>query len=179
MKIFCIYLISICLFINVSAQSLSVNDEGSSVSFVIKNFGIKTTGSLKGLKGNITFNPKELAKSVINVSVNTNTIDTDNRARDKHLAKAEYFDVIKFPTINFLSTKITESNIPNRFFVVANLTIKGITKQVQFGFTATSVSTGWLLMGNFDINRRDFAVGDKSFALAEMLKVSLSVTAKN
>jgi polyisoprenoid-binding protein YceI len=162
----------------VQAQSLTTTDEGSKVHFMIKNFGIKVGGDFKGLKGTIVFNPKSLATSSFNVSVDAKTIDTDNGSRDGHLRKDEYFSVDKFPTLNFVSTKITESNVAGRFFIVGNLTIKGVTKSVEFGFSATPTATGYLFNGIFEINRRDFGVGGSSNIMADKLKVTLDINAK-
>ena len=74
-------------------------DAGSSVHFVIKNFGVKTGGDFKGLKGVIKFDPASLATSFFDVTVDVNTINTDNNMRDDHLKESEYFDVAKYKTI--------------------------------------------------------------------------------
>jgi polyisoprenoid-binding protein YceI len=167
------------LFANITfAQKYTVTDQSSTVHFVIKNFGIKTGGDFTGLNGTITFDPKALGTSQFNVTVNSNTIDTDNNARDKHLRKSEYFDVEKYPVISFLSTKITESSITGRLFVTGVLTIKGVSKVVQFGFTATPSAVGYTFKGEFEINRRDYGVGGSSVSLADKLKVSLDIAAK-
>jgi polyisoprenoid-binding protein YceI len=160
------------------AQSYTASDEGSKVHFVIKNFGVKTGGDFTGVKGTVVFNPKALASSQMNVSVNATSVNTDNDARDKHLRKEEYFNVEKFPLITFTSTKISESSVAGRFFVAGNLTIKGITKPVQFGFSATPSEAGYSFSGEFEINRRDFTVGGSSMSMADKLKVILNISTK-
>jgi polyisoprenoid-binding protein YceI len=170
--------VALLLSSNVFAQTYTASDEGSNVHFTIKNFGIKTGGDFTGLKGTIVFNPKALATSSMNVSVNANSVNTDNGSRDKHLRKEEYFNVEKFPLLTFVSTKITESSTAGRFFVIGNLTIKGVTKSVQFGFSATPSATGYLFAGDFEINRKDFGVGGSSAVMADKLKVTLNVVAK-
>lgn len=178
MKIFNFFLAVLLLSFSASAQTYTVGDAGSSVHFNIKNFGVKTGGDFTGLSGTVVFNPAALATSTMNVSVKSNTVNTSNDARDKHLKKEEYFDVEKYPTINFVSTKISKSTIEGRFFVIGNLTIKGVTKVVQFGFTATATTAGYNFAGDFEINRRDFGVGSSSMALSDKLKVTLSIAAK-
>jgi polyisoprenoid-binding protein YceI len=160
------------------AQTYLATDEGSKVHFTIKNFGIKTGGDFTGLKGTIVFNPKALATSSMNVSVDANSVNTDNGSRDKHLRKEEYFNVEKFPLLTFVSTKITESSTAGRFFIFGNLTIKGVTKAIQFGFSATPSASGYAFTGDFEINRRDFGVGGSSAVMADKLKVTLTVSAK-
>lgn len=172
-------LIAILLTTNSTfAQAYTPTDAGSSVHFTIKNFGLKVGGDFTGLKGSIIFNPKALATSTINVSVDANSINTDNGSRDKHLRKEEYFNVVKFTTLSFVSSKITESTVAGRFFMIGNLTIKGVTKAVQFGFSATATDVGYKFSGEFEINRRDFGVGGSSSVMADKLKIKLDITAK-
>jgi polyisoprenoid-binding protein YceI len=93
------------------------------------------------------------------------------------LRKSDYFNVEKYTTLNFTSTKITESTIAGRYYIFGNLTIKGVSKPVEFGFSATPVSNGYKFVGEFEINRRDFGVGGSSISLADKLKVYLDITA--
>jgi polyisoprenoid-binding protein YceI len=153
-------------------------DADSKVHFVIKNFAIKTGGDFKGLKGSINFTPGNFAACVFDVTVDASTVDTDNESRDGHLRKAEYFDVATYKTIQFKSTKITLSSVPGRYYMYANITIKGVTKPVEFGFGATPKNGGYVFDGEFSINRRDFGVGGSSISLSDNLTVSLSVFAR-
>jgi polyisoprenoid-binding protein YceI len=59
-----------------------------------------------------------------------------------------------------------------------NLTIKGVTKPVEFGFGATPKDGGYFFDGEFKINRRDFGVGGSSVSLSDKLTVTLEVLAK-
>lgn len=153
-------------------------DAGSKVHFVIKNFGIKTGGDFTGLKGVIKFDPVNFTASSFDVSVDAKTIDTDNGMRDDHLRESEYFDVEKYKTISFKSTKVVKSSKAGRFYVFANLTIKDVTKPVEFGFSATAQDGGYVFNGEFTINRRDFGVGGSSISMADKLTVTLTVVAK-
>ena len=172
-------LIALLSVINLAgfSQTYTPADAGSKVHFVIKNFGAKTGGDFTGLKGSIVFDPKNLTISNFNVSVNSTSINTDNNTRDKHLRKSEYFNVATYPIISFVSTKISESTVTGRYFVVGNLTIKGVTKIVQFGFSATPSTTGYVFKGEFEINRRDYGVGGSSFSMSDNLKISLDILA--
>jgi polyisoprenoid-binding protein YceI len=173
-------LVTFCIYSNciIAQSSLTPVDAESKVHFVIKNFGIKTGGDFKGLKGNIKFYPANPAASIFDVTIDAATIDTDNESRDGHLRKAEYFDVATHKTITLKSTKVTLSKAAGRFYIFANLTIKGVTKPVEFGFAATPKNGGYVFDGEFKINRRDFGVGGSSVSLSDNLTVSLSVFAK-
>src|SRR5262245_23830011 len=118
--------ITVALFITAIAigQTYKPADAGSKVRFVIKNFGINTGGTFEGLNGNITFDPASLSTASFDVSVDAKTVDTDMEARDNHLRKAEYFDVEKYPTLTFKSSKVTATNKPEYLYVFGTLTIK-------------------------------------------------------
>ncbi len=161
----------------VNAQKYIPTDAGSKVHFTIKNFGLKTGGDFTGLNGSIVFNPNSLTTSSFNVSVNSITIDTDNSTRDKHLRKEEYFNVEKFPLITFVSTKIIASKNADKFYVFGNLKIKGVSKAIEFDFSALPSLNSYLFKGEFEINRRDFGVGGSSISLSDNLKITLEITA--
>ncbi len=161
-----------------SQTSYTPIDAGSKVHFTIKNFAIKTGGDFKGLTGLIKFDPAKLTTSSFVVSVTAATIDTDSEMRDEHLKEDDYFDVANHPEISFKSTRITTSGIKGRYYMFANLTIKGITKPVEFGFSATASGVGYLFEGAFDINRLDFKVGEESITLQNKVTIALKVFAK-
>jgi polyisoprenoid-binding protein YceI len=178
-KIVIIFLIGLLNIGSSIAQTVYTPvDAGSKVHFVIKNFGIRIGGDFTGLQGTIKFDPANLSAGSFAVTVDANTIDTDNKTRDGHLRKSEYLDVAKYKTIHFASTRITKSTTAGRYYMFGNLTIKGVTKPAEFGFSATPKDNGYLFEGEFEINRRDFGVGGSSMSMADKLKLSLSVFAK-
>ena len=146
-------------------------DADDSVTFIIKNFGINTKGSFSGLKGAIKWDATDPSNSSFNVSVDANTINTGIDMRDNDLRKERYFNVAKYPTLNFVSTAVNATN------VTGNLTIKGITKQINIPYTVKPSGNGYLFEGKFSLNRRDFDVGGSSFTLGDDLQVQLKVLA--
>ena len=162
------------------AQRYIPGDAGSKVHFTIKNFGIKTGGDLTAIKGEIYFFTSDLTACRFNVTVDAATVDTDNGSRDNHLKGSEYFDAEKFPVIAISSTKIDKTNKTGSgfYFFTGNLTMHGITKPLAFPFHIEKVNDTYLFTGDFEINRLDFEVGDKSAVLSNTVNVSLSVLAK-
>jgi polyisoprenoid-binding protein YceI len=151
-------------------------DNGSSIQFTIKNFGINTGGSFSGLQGNIKFDINHPEDASFNVSIDANSINTGSDMRDNHLRNEAYFDVKNYPRISFLSTKIVPSNKAGTFFVYGKITIKAQTKEISFPFTATPNGDGYIFKGGFDINRKDFGIGGTS-TISNNLEVQLSVLA--
>jgi len=159
------------------AQVLTPVEESSKVEFKAKNFGFNVGGSFKGLKGTIEFDPANYASGKFDVSIDANTINTDNGMRDDHLREESYFDVKNHPRIRFVSTKVTASNKAGVLFIFGKLDIKGEEKEISFPFTATPVEGGYTFKGEFKINRRDFKVGGSS-TISDNVTIDLNITAK-
>lgn len=161
----------------VLAQQYKPTDQGSAITFEIKNFGFNTKGSFSGLEGTITWNPKEPAKAAFDVSIGSATINTDNSMRDDHLRKESYFDVEKYPRIRMVSSSITGPDRTGAYTFNGKLTIKSTTKDIEFKFMAAATGDDYSFKGDFTIDRKDFDVGGSS-TIANNLKVSLTVLAK-
>jgi polyisoprenoid-binding protein YceI len=174
------YFVGICLIqlIGIAAfsQQYKATDDGSSVKFTIKNFGLETGGSFTGLQGTISFDPADLKKDSFNLSVDANSINTDNSMRDGHLRDEDYFDVQHYPRLRFISSGVTVDNNAH-FTATGQLTIKNTTKQIAIPFTATLKDGGYLFTGEFKINRRDFQIGGSS-TISNNLTVHFSIYAR-
>ncbi|MEO7264244.1 MAG: YceI family protein [Ferruginibacter sp.] len=177
-KIFGLVLTVFFATASVAQVNLTPMDAGSKVHFVIKNFGINTGGDITGLKGSIKYDKSKPTLSSANVTVNVKTIDTDNSRRDKHLLSDDYFDAAKFPEIHIVSTKIETTTSAGNLLFTGMLTIKDVTKNIQFPFIVTPKDGGYLFEGNFTIDRRVYGVGGNSATMSDNVEVKLSVFAK-
>jgi polyisoprenoid-binding protein YceI len=174
-------LLLVSLFANLPetrAQQMTPEDASSTVKFAIKNFGLTTNGSFKGLAGKIAFNPSDLQHAIFDVTVAANTIETGNKSRDHHLRKDDYFDVANFPQIILRSEKIQSAPGNNTYLFDGVLTIRGVGRKIQFPFTARPGKEGTVFEGQFTINRLNYKVGGNSISLADNATIQLKVTAK-
>ncbi len=153
-------------------------DEGSKFHFVIKNLGINTGGDLGGIKGKIIFDTKKTAICFFDVTVAVGSIDTDNGKRDAHLKNQEYFDAEKYPIIHLVSSKIEPGLDLKHFIFKGNITIKNITRPLEFIFMAEGKNGGALFTGSFELNRIDFGIGKESFILSNKVKINIKAFAK-
>lgn len=172
-----VHIFALTIIVTCPAQSLKPSDDGSSVQFKIKNFGSTTTGTMKGLDGSIDFDPTQIGHARFEVSVDASTVDTNVGLRDKHLKKEDYFDVVNYPRIKFVSTGVTSTE-PGKYTMTGNLTIKATTKSISFPFTHTMAGGIALFEGEFPLNRRDFEVGGGSFSLSDNLVVVLKIASR-
>jgi polyisoprenoid-binding protein YceI len=152
------------------------SDQGSSLNFTIRNFGIEATGKFSGLQGVITFDPGNPAIGNFDVSIDAASVNTNNSLRDSHLRGESYFDVKNYPRIHFVSTKVTAGK-NGSYVITGKLTIKKQTKIISFPFSATPANDGYVFKGTFNINRKDFDVGGTS-TISDNLEVALNILAQ-
>lgn len=124
------------LFLSVSVFAQSqwkVDPYHSSVNFNISHSGISmVNGKFLEYTGNLNSNGEALTDANFDFTVNVNSIDTSVENRDKHLKSADFFEVEKYPTMTFKSSKILATGKPNHFLLYGKLTIKDVTKDVIF-----------------------------------------------
>ncbi|WP_205511308.1 YceI family protein [Longitalea arenae] len=177
MKCFTGLMITLLACCDLYSQHYVPVDSSSEVSFKIKNLGFNTTGSFSGLAGTITFLPDSMAGCNFDVHIDASSVNTGVDKRDEHLRRADFFDVKNHPQIRFVSEKINTTKKNGTLFVSGKLTIKGITKDIAFPFTAQPIENGYLFTGEFTMNRRDFNIGAGS-TISDRLTVMLKVVAR-
>ena len=107
---------------------------------------------------------KDITHLRVEISIDTSSVDTGHSQRDEHLRGPDFFDVTKYPTITFVSKKVSKTDT-NRLRVEGELTIHGVTKAitVEVEGPTPEIKDPW---GNFrrgatatsKINRRDFGM---------------------
>jgi len=109
------------------------------VGFRIRHFVSKVEGRFKDFEGAITLDRQNPSASKVELTIQTASVDTAVENRDKDLRSPNFFDVEKFPTITFKSTRI-EAKGADTYEVTGDLTMKGVTKPV----TLTVKSGGFI-----------------------------------
>ena len=125
-------------FLMVSAVTFAqwTIDKGhSKFTFTVQHHGLsEVDGYFKKFDGKITTTKDDLSNAVFEISIESASINTDLEMRDSHLKGEDMFNVAKFPSITFVSTSLTKIS-GNKYNMVGNLTIKGITKSATFDVT--------------------------------------------
>jgi len=123
--------------------------------------GSKVTGSHSGgfkkLTGNFTVANHALAGSGHKVSIDMNSVWTDNEKLTEHLKSEDFFNVAKFPESSFELTGIKTVSDGN-YLVSGNLNLHGTTKKIAFPATASITDGKVKIHAKFDINRKDFGI---------------------
>jgi polyisoprenoid-binding protein YceI len=117
-----------------AAETFKIDKAHSAADFKIRHMMSNVTGRFGDFDATISLDRKNPAASSVEFTINTASIDTGNDNRDKHLRSPDFFEVEKYPTITFKSTKIAPAG-KDRFDVTGNLTMHGVTKEVTLPVT--------------------------------------------
>lgn len=110
-------------------STFKIDPAHSSANFSIKHMMIaKVHGSFDKLSGTLTYDPQNISKSSIEVSIEAASVNTREPQRDAHLKSADFFDVEKYPVLTFKSTKVEEDG--DSLKVTGDLSIHGVTNSV-------------------------------------------------
>ena len=137
----------------------------SSAQFAVKHMGISTVrGTFTKLGGSAQYDPANAKNDSVEVTIDTASVDTRVEMRDNDLRSDHFFDVQKYPTMTFRSTKV-ESAGTDKLKITGDLTIRGITKPVILAVDGPSKPVddgrGHLHMGvsaTGSVNRTDFGM---------------------
>jgi polyisoprenoid-binding protein YceI len=166
----------------------SIDKAHSEVTFQVRHLLTKVRGRFSEFEGTIEYDEQNPDRSSVNVTIHAASVDTNERDRDTHLRTADFFDVEKFQTLTFKSTRVTRKG-GESFEVAGDLTIHGVTKPVTLavGFLGKAKDPWGNERLGFEaettINRKDFgllwnaALETGGFLVGDEVKISLSVQA--
>jgi len=166
----------------VKAGSYAIDPNHTLVQFSVNHFGFNDYfGTLPGPTGIMTLDPKRITATKVDVSLPVERISTTNATLDGELKSADWFDAAKYPTIRFVSQRVTQTG-PRTAKISGTVTMHGVSKPMvldaTFGgagvnplskaYTAGFKATGTLKRSDFGVTKYVPLVGDA---------VTLSITA--
>lgn len=161
------------------ATEYKVDRDHSHVGFTVRHIVSRVPGEFKDFSGEFNFDSQSPSNDKVKFVVQTSTISTDNEKRDAHLKSPAFFDVARYPTMTFDSTKVTSAG-HDKYRIQGKLTLHGVTRPVIFdvdylgtakdpwgntrsGFTATTVLNrkDYGMVWNKTLDAGGLMVGDK------------------
>jgi len=184
MRILLTAIVSLGLALPAAAETQSWNIDGahSSAQFSVRHMGISTVrGAFTKVSGTVQYDPGDLAKTVIDATIETASVDTRVEMRDNDLRSPHFFDASKYPTLTFKSKKVAEAG-PGKLKVTGDLTIHGVTKEVTLDVEGPSAPVkdprGNLRVGasaSTTINRKDFGVDGAAAVVSDDVPITIDM----
>ncbi len=148
----------------VLATPYAIDPAHTNVTFTAPHLVIsKVKGRFDKFSGSFEYDEKTQQLDKVEVTIKTTSINTNEADRDKHLRSPDFFDVVKFPEMKFVSTKVIYNNSkPDK--VEGILSIRGVKKPVTLDVEYKgAITDAW---GNrviaFEVegtvNRKDFGM---------------------
>lgn len=159
----------------------------STIGFVVRHLVVaKVRGQFTDFAGTITIGDDPLT-SKVEATVQAASIDTRDEGRDGHLKGGDFFDVENHPVWTLVSTGIDTAG--RDFVLHTDLTIKGVTQQVDFTLEFDGVAVDpWNntkagFTAEAEISRKDFglewnvALEAGGFVVGDKVKIVLEIEA--
>ena len=163
-----------------------VDADHSGVGFSIRHFVSRVSGRFRDFDGVIRYDRENPAASSVEFKVRAASIDTTNNDRDEHLRSKDFFEVAKYPSITFSSTRVVPKDA-NTLEVTGNLTMHGVTREITFPveLLGTLKTPGGEKAGfeaSFTVNRKEFGIDwnnilDSGPVLGDEVRISIDVEA--
>jgi polyisoprenoid-binding protein YceI len=143
----------------------NVDSTHSVVEFKVRHMMINNVkGQFTRVTGALSLNEADLTQSSVEAAIEIASIHTGDEGRDAHLKGADFFEAEQFPTMQLKTTHIALKS-DGELVVTGDLTIKGVTRSVQFAVEGPSAATKdpWGntrigLAATTKINRKDFGL---------------------
>jgi polyisoprenoid-binding protein YceI len=147
-----------------AADTWNIDSSHTQTGFSVKHFTISNVrGDFDKTAGKVVIDEADVTRSTVEATIDATTISTRDAKRDGHLKSPDFFDVAKFPTITFKSTKVEKEG--ENLKVTGDLTMHGVTKPVVLDVTGPSKEmkdpyglSRRALSATGKLNRKDFGV---------------------
>ncbi|MEO0894991.1 MAG: YceI family protein [Bacteroidota bacterium] len=143
MKKIALILAALVMGLSSYAQSTwAIDGSHSTVGFSIVHLVItEVNGTFGKYDGKLVTSKDDFSDASIDFKIDVASISTGNGQRDGHLKSGDFFDAEKFPSITFKGKSLTKVE-GNKYKLVGDLTMKGVTKEVTLDTKYTGTVVG-------------------------------------
>lgn len=165
-----------------SAGSYKIDPDHTTVLFTVSHLGTSNlVGRFNTVAGNINLNPK--GDSMVEVTIQTDSVDTNHQKRDVHLRGPDFFNAKQYPVMKFASTKVSYNNQGEPVSVTGNLSLHGSTRSVTLD--VKPVGAGKDPWGGYragydastTIKRSEFGMNFMPGGIGDDISISLNIEA--
>lgn len=153
-----------------------VQAPGSTLVFASNYQGETFTGKFGSFTTTMSFDPKQLATSKLDVAIQLAGTQTGNKDRDDTLVSADFFNVGKFAQARYTASKFRALG-GNQYAADGTLTLRGASKPVTLTFTWTPGAQP-VLTGKATVKRLDFGIGGGDWADTSTIPNDVAISTK-
>ena len=147
------------------ADTWDIDPTHTSAHFAVRHLMVSTVrGEFGKVSGTVNLEEQDPIRSSVEATIDVASLNTRVVKRDDHLKGPDFFDAAKYPTITFKSKKIEKVG-DNKFTVIGDLTLRGVTKEVVLDVEGSPEAIkdplGNMRIGgqaSTKINRKDFGI---------------------
>ncbi|MGR0278296.1 YceI family protein [Marinomonas dokdonensis] len=104
----------------------------SQIDVKVKHIGISwVKGRFNDFSGSFEYDKDNINASSVDVTIQTQSFDSNHAKRDKHITGSDYLNASKYPTATFKSTSISDLG-DGKVKVDGDLNLHGVTKAITF-----------------------------------------------
>lgn len=116
---------------NAADYKLDIEGTHAFIQFKIQHLGYSwIIGQFNKFDGKLKYDNTDEEASSISIIIDTASIDSNHKLRDKHLRNDKFLDVKKYPEATFVSTRYKPTS-PGRAILTGDFTFRGITKSID------------------------------------------------
>lgn len=118
-----------------ASERFTLDKSHTTVAFLVDHVGFaKTLGYFSSVSGSFNYDAESGVLSDVSITVETKSVQSDNKARDKHLRKSDFLDVKKYPEMVFTASSAT-LNDKGMVDITGQLTLLGETQPLTLQAT--------------------------------------------
>ena len=166
-----------------NAVGYKIDPAHSFIHFRTKHLGFSwLVGRFNTFEGTVNYDPSAGPDAQkIDLTIDAASLDTNHAERDKHLRNEDFFNVRKYPTITFKSTRYDGDEYGGK--LTGDLTLLGVTKSISFNVRIIGEGNdpwgGYRagFEGSYTLLRKDFGMGYNLGPAAEEVELDLMIEA--
>ncbi len=163
-----------------------IQQDESHIEFSSSVYGTEFTGQFQNFSGQIYFDPDNLEKSTVNITIDITSAETGDDSRDTQMQKSEWFDTSNYPEAKFISTSFKRLS-DKQYEAIGDLRIKEVTQTVRLPFTLDITNEGRSevaqMTSDITLDRQDFGLGGDQWSngsdIGFEVPLRIKVIAKN
>ncbi len=141
-----------------AATNWVMDPQHSTLSFTGTQAGAQFQGSFKSFTADIKFDPKDLATSRFDVTIDLSSVSTQDDDRDETVKGADFFAIAKWPKARYITQTIAAKDAKT-YVGTGKLTLRNVTRDLPITFTFEVNGNQGTLKGSAALRRLDFGVG--------------------